>query len=227
MKYSDIAICVIVFFIFLFFGFVFFLNNVIITEKENRQLIVKQKYELSLLNTAMSKLSNFYKEIQNSIYPNPIHKDDYTKLTSPLGIRKNPLKEAMGGSDETDHKGVDETGRQTIKEDIEGLWMARVISVAAGKVDLHYLPEGWHNGKYYSGYNDCDGYVIVKHFDGKESRYLHLGETYVHEGQIIPAGYVIGRISEKTDGKSTGPHLHFELLDENGNYLQPLKYIEH
>lgn len=189
---------------------------------QNIQKIENYKMELAQLNSSMNYFTNFYNS-RELIYPNPIHEDDFIKFTSPFGKRNNPLQESMGGSDTKIHYAIDLTGREI---NAEGTWMARVVPVADGIVTVHYPSRGYHKGVWYQGHEDYDGYIIVKHFDGRESKYGHLGETYVREGQTVKAGEtILGRISPHAIGKSTGPHLHFELLDESGRHLQPLKYI--
>lgn len=70
-----------------------------------------------------------------------------------------------------------------------------------------------------------DGYgnlVIIQHLDGRESRYGHLNEIQVAEGEKVSGGQQIA-LSGST-GKSTGPHLHFEIR-ENGEIVNPFKIL--
>lgn len=61
-----------------------------------------------------------------------------------------------------------------------------------------------------SGYNGGYGEMImIKHANGTETVYGHLSQVYVTEGQIVNQGDVIGALGNT--GKSTGPHLHFEV----------------
>ncbi len=60
--------------------------------------------------------------------------------------------------------------------------------------------------------------VVMKHADGRETRYGHLEKILVAEGTEIAAGQPIA-LSGST-GKSTGPHLHFEIR-ENGKVVNP------
>jgi murein DD-endopeptidase MepM/ murein hydrolase activator NlpD len=69
-----------------------------------------------------------------------------------------------------------------------------------------------------------DGYgkeVVVDHGFGYTTRYGHLHEILVHTGQKIKRGNLIGTIGES--GKSTGPHLHYEVR-ENGQARNPKHY---
>jgi hypothetical protein len=80
--------------------------------------------------------------------------------------------------------------------------------------------------------NDANGYgnwVEVKHDDGTASRYGHLSQIGVSRGQKIRAGQVIGKSGGKAGapgaGNSTGPHLHFEILNEKGVKVDPAPYL--
>ncbi|MDE6271358.1 MAG: M23 family metallopeptidase [Muribaculaceae bacterium] len=61
-------------------------------------------------------------------------------------------------------------------------------------------------------------YVVVKHSGGYETRYAHLSSILVMPGQKLDANQVIALSGNS--GKSTGPHLHFELR-HNGTPLDP------
>ena len=52
--------------------------------------------------------------------------------------------------------------------------------------------------------------VVVEHPNGVETRYAHLSSTDVQPGDSVAAGQTIGRVG--SSGRSTGPHLHFEVL---------------
>jgi murein DD-endopeptidase MepM/ murein hydrolase activator NlpD len=64
--------------------------------------------------------------------------------------------------------------------------------------------------------------VCVKHKFGYETRYGHLSKIVVKENQNVKRGDVIGYLG--STGKSTGPHLHYEVLYNNKN-VNPLHYM--
>jgi murein DD-endopeptidase MepM/ murein hydrolase activator NlpD len=64
-------------------------------------------------------------------------------------------------------------------------------------------------------------YVIIEHSLGLESRYYHLGRTTVLDHALVSGGQTIGGIG--ATGKSTGPHLHFEVR-EYGQPVDPHLY---
>ena len=78
----------------------------------------------------------------------------------------------------------------------------------------------------YSGWNDW-GYgnlVIIDHGNGWQSLYAHLSAINVGCGQNVGQGDTIGLVG-MTGGTSTGPHLHFELMNKTLGYVNPLDYM--
>jgi len=55
--------------------------------------------------------------------------------------------------------------------------------------------------------------IIIQHYDGRETLYAHLSEILLEENEEVSMGQIIG-LSGNT-GRSTGPHLHFEVRFEN------------
>lgn len=64
--------------------------------------------------------------------------------------------------------------------------------------------------------------VVIRHPDGRETRYGHASKIFVKENDLVDAGQQIAAVG--STGKSTGPHLHFELR-ENGQAVNPQKYL--
>lgn len=60
---------------------------------------------------------------------------------------------------------------------------------------------------YLSGYGHI---VIIRHPNGLETSYAHLSRRSVKSGDKVEAGQVIA--FSGSSGRSTGPHLHFEML---------------
>lgn len=73
------------------------------------------------------------------------------------------------------------------------------------------------------GWHDIYGnVVIVDHGEGMESLYAHLQGISVKVGYPVIAGDNIGTCGNT--GKSSGPHLHFEIR-KNGTCIDPLPYL--
>lgn len=117
-------------------------------------------------------------------------------VSSEFGVRKDPITGKPKG-----HGGID-------------------LAVPTGTA-VHCAWDGTIQAVRYSktGY----GYhVIVSHGDGLVTLYAHCSRLLVKEGQQVKAGTVIA-LSGST-GKSTGPHLHFEVR-VNGEQQNPRKYL--
>jgi len=95
-------------------------------------------------------------------------------------------------------------------------------------VDIGALPgvvvEAVRKGEVKSvGWNDIYGnVVIVDHGEGLESVYAHLQGINVKVGYPVIAGDNIGTCG--STGRSTGPHLHFEIR-KFGQTVDPLPYF--
>jgi murein DD-endopeptidase MepM/ murein hydrolase activator NlpD len=98
------------------------------------------------------------------------------------------------------HKGVDFAGAEGTK----------VTAVAAGLVT-------------YAG--DRSGYgqmVEINHGNGLATRYCHNEQILVKQGDMIRKGQDVALMG--STGRSTGPHVHFEVL-KNGVQVDPLRFI--
>lgn len=70
-----------------------------------------------------------------------------------------------------------------------------------------------------SGYGNM---VEINHGNGLSTRYCHNEKLLVHVGDLVHKGQNIALLG--STGRSTGPHLHFEVL-KNGAEVNPLPYI--
>lgn len=85
-----------------------------------------------------------------------------------------------------------------------------IVATEAGKV----IYSGWA-----SGYGN---FVSIDHGGGYTSRYGHASALLVRSGQSIKKGQLIALVG--STGHSTGPHLHFELVNK-GKHQNPLVLI--
>ena len=146
------------------------------------------------------EISNFYDDYLKKI----IYNVSYTPLgypyrgdiTSTFGHRENPF---TGENVET-HKGVD----------IRAPMGAPVRAMAKGEVEFAGLRGGFGN---------C---IMLKHGNGFETLYGHLSKILVSVGQKIDIGQQIGNVG--STGRSTGPHLHYEV-HKNGEKIDPKNFL--
>jgi murein DD-endopeptidase MepM/ murein hydrolase activator NlpD len=64
--------------------------------------------------------------------------------------------------------------------------------------------------------------VVVSHGFGVTTHFYHLNKILVGAGQRVKRGDIIAEVG--TTGKSTGPHLHYEVR-VNGIPVNPARYI--
>ncbi len=73
------------------------------------------------------------------------------------------------------------------------------------------------------GDTNCGGrygnYIKISHSNGTKTVYAHLSKVNVSTGQKVSQGEVIGALGNT--GRSTGPHLHFEIENANGSKMKP------
>lgn len=105
------------------------------------------------------------------------------KINNEFGFRRNPF----GGRAYEFHPGMD----------IDGERGDAVIAPASGTV----ISAG-----YKGGYGNM---VEIDHGNGLTTRYGHMSKIDVEAGQTITRGTTIGEVG--STGRSTGPHLHFEV----------------
>lgn len=87
-----------------------------------------------------------------------------------------------------------------------------ILAAAPGEV----VVAGWHSG----GYGKL---VKLKHPDGSLTLYAHNNRILVSKGQEVDQGQQIAEMG--STGRSTGPHLHFEIHPSGKGAVNPLAYL--
>lgn len=67
--------------------------------------------------------------------------------------------------------------------------------------------------------------IAVRTPSGEVIRYLHMdtGSRQYKSGDNISSGDMLGRVG--STGQSTGAHLHVDVKDSKGNYIDPKRYF--
>jgi murein DD-endopeptidase MepM/ murein hydrolase activator NlpD len=118
------------------------------------------------------------------------------KINNEYGFRRNPF----GGRTYEFHAGMD----------IDGERGDAVIAPANGIV----TKAGWQGG-----YGNL---VEIDHQNGLTTRYGHLSRVEVQVGEPVGRGQLIGQVG--STGRSTGPHLHYELR-LNDKAINPRRFL--
>ncbi|HAF48986.1 MAG TPA: hypothetical protein DCL08_07080 [Anaerolineaceae bacterium] len=82
-----------------------------------------------------------------------------------------------------------------------------------------------HGVVVYAGWNDY-GYgemIVIDHGSGWQTLYAHLSQINVSCGQEVMKGDTIGLMG--STGKSTGPHLHFEMRSDEFGRVNPWNFL--
>ncbi len=117
------------------------------------------------------------------------------RINSPFGWRQHPITKRHDF-----HTGID----------IKGERNDPIKAAASGRV----IYSGWMGG-----YGKV---LVIEHNNGQSTLYAHCSTLMAAKGASVSSGQVVAKIG--TTGRSTGPHLHFEV--RNGNSpVNPIKYL--
>ena len=121
-----------------------------------------------------------------------------TYITSVQGNRVRPITGQYGT-----HGGTD----------IGASYGSAIYAAGSGTVVTAY-----NNSAYNGGYGN---YAMINHGNGIQTLYAHMSVCSVTVGQTVSAGQTIGYVG--STGRSTGPHLHFEVR-VNGSRVDSHRY---
>lgn len=156
--------------------------------------IMKSSVSTTKSSSTSSKVSSSNTKAQSGYYIRPAS----GVVSSPYGSRK-------GGF----HYGVDFSLRGSIDSSVLAAASGTVVKVVSGCV---------------VGKTSCGGrygnYIVIEHANGTRTFYAHLSKVNVSVGKSVKQGQKIGVIGNT--GRSTGPHLHFEIENSNGSKMRPV-----
>jgi TP901 family phage tail tape measure protein len=119
------------------------------------------------------------------------------RVTSEYGIRKDPITGRL-----TTHDGID----------IGAVSGTPIYAVSNGRV----ISAGFNSGGF-------GNWTLIDHGGGLISGYAHQSGLNVRAGQNVGRGQVIGWVG--STGRSTGPHLHFQMGAGPGRFSNPRQWI--
>ncbi len=174
-------------------------------EMPNSELLVNTAQKIDMLNQRLYMQSRSFDEVVDmsreqekrlACIPaiQPVSNKDLKRTASGYGYRSDPIYHVNRF-----HKGMDfacDTGTPVY---------------ATGDGTVVYA-------KWQSGFGNL---IEIDHGYGYVTRYAHLSKITVAKGQKVHRGAEIGRVG--TTGKSTGPHLHYEVLVQGRN-VNPINY---
>ena len=117
-------------------------------------------------------------------------------VTSQYGSRSDPFNGKRAR-----HKGMDLASRTGNKIKVK----------AKGKVTRAEFAGGYGN------------LVVVDHGNGFQTKYAHMHKIYVKKGQYVEYDDTLGEVG--STGRSTGPHLHYEVL-YMGKNVDPMPFLK-
>lgn len=159
---------------------------------------------LQTLMNRMQKREDIFNETESILLKQSVIKDTLPDLypvsvgyrSSSYGWRIDPMLGVRSF-----HEGLDFSAAEG--DDIKAT--ASGIVIAAGKAP------------------DYGNYVKINHGGGIETRYAHASKLLVKKGDLVNKDQVIALVGNT--GRSTGPHLHYEIR-LNGRSLDPRKYLK-
>lgn len=118
------------------------------------------------------------------------------KITSGFGTRRDPKNGKSAF-----HTGIDFKGKRGDK----------VFATANGIVTKAFYNSGYGN------------YVQIDHGNGYKTSFSHLKKFLVKKGENVQRGQLIGLVGNS--GRSTGPHLHYEI-SRNNKPINPSTFLK-
>ena len=174
-------------------------------EFSNPDLIIQTSRKMDLISKQLYVQSNSLDEIINLSQQQrdrlqhipsiqPVANKDLSRVASGYGWRTDPIYGSMRF-----HAGMDFTAKEGTE----------IYATGDGVIT-------WADWR--QGYGNC---IIIDHGYGFETLYGHMSKYEAKLGQKVKRGELIGRIG--STGKSTGPHLHYEV-HVKGRPDNPAKY---
>ena len=171
-------------------------HQVIYNTYKHSDAIGQKLSSLSVSLDSINSLVNQKGLISKSIPTlSPIHKDDINYISDRFGRRFHPILHKW-----QEHKGLDMScSRNTpVYASANGVVTKAIYSAGYGRL------------------------IVIDHGFGYVTKYAHLEKYLVKKGQVVTRGEEIALSGNS--GRSTGPHLHYEVLFNKKN-INPINFI--
>jgi murein DD-endopeptidase MepM/ murein hydrolase activator NlpD len=152
--------------------------------------------ELEFQQLLFDQMNTYREKMEGYLTNFPTHWPVSGQVSSGFGWRQN----ALGGRNFEHHNGVDIPKPQGTHTRAPG----------GGTV----IFSGWRNGYGHT--------ILIDHGGGIVTKYAHSTRNLVQVGDVVSRGDVIAHIG--STGRSTGPHLHFEV-QVDGRAICPLPFM--
>lgn len=183
-------------------------NDIYLGQSKNQQGVPGQKEVLKEVTYSNGKKVN-EKNISEKVISEPQDNIVYKGIKDPIAGGVAFLENPSRGSITSNygarwgklHKGIDIAGNigDPIKASLDGKVVEAYYSSSYGNV------------------------ITIDHGNGIQTLYAHCSKLLAKVGQEVKSGDIIAKVGNT--GRSTGPHLHFELR-VNGDAINPIKYID-
>ncbi len=172
-------------------------QDYVISLKERLNLLTKSAVGQSIsFDSLIVKAINKEKLLQAVPSIIPIEDKELTRLSSPFGIRNDPIYNVPKM-----HAGLDFTAPTGSKIYASGDGVIETMEFSTG------------------GYGN---HIIINHGFGYKSHYAHMSAFKTKVGKKVKRGELIGLVG--STGKSTAPHLHYEVI-KKGNKIDPINFF--
>jgi murein DD-endopeptidase MepM/ murein hydrolase activator NlpD len=162
--------------------------------------IDKLKRQMAIQSKSYDQIGDLIKGKENMLASipsiQPVSNKDLNRIASGFGVRIDPVYKVPKF-----HAGLDFTAPTGTE----------IYASGDGVVELVEFN--------YGGYGNQ---VIINHGYGYKTRYGHMSKFAVRQGQKIKRGEKVGYVG--STGKSTGPHLHYEVL-KNEQAVNPIYFF--
>ena len=183
--------------------------------KNSADLTIVEKYEVELpkISTQADVVAKLYEKkvtvATTSKYPN-MNSSGFSTSRSTTSVKKLGISFVRPTSGVVTSRFGARWGSTHTGIDIGASTGTNIKAAAGGTV----IFSGWKGtlGKL----------VVVSHGNGIQTYYAHCSSLLVSSGQTVSAGQLIAKVG--STGRSTGPHLHFEIR-LNGSAINPQSYI--